>query len=183
MSKQRDPYEVLGLSRSASSAEIREAYRRLARESHPDLSRDRYSDKMAEINDAYRQLSVGAKASDGLRSATRNVNVANTENFSATRPSRPVAFPWRGIVAASVVGGGAIVALSFFAGPDADSPPDGIIQSGSCVQINESLLAIEVSCEEPDHSVVSQLVPLDARCADGSNGYLDRLGMGRVCLD
>ena len=183
MSKQRDPYEVLGLSRSASQAEIREAYRRLARESHPDLSRDRYSDEMAAINEAYRQLSAGATASSGLRSDTRDVGVVNAENSSAARSSRPVAFPWRGIVAASVVGGGAIVALSFFAGPDVDSPPDGIIQSGSCVQINESLLAIEVSCEEPDHAVVGQLVPLDARCADGSNGYLDRLGMGRVCLD
>ncbi len=183
MSKQRDPYEVLGLSRGASQVEIRKAYRRLARQSHPDLSRDGYSDQMAVINDAYRQLSVSAKASDAPLPHSRSADSAIAENDPATRLSRPVAFPWRGIIAASVVGGSAIVALSLFAGPAVDSPPDGVIQAGSCVQINESLLAIEVACDDPAHAVVSQLVPLDARCADGSNGYLDRLGMGRVCLE
>lgn len=33
----RDPYEVLGLARGATGAEIKQAFRRLARELHPDL--------------------------------------------------------------------------------------------------------------------------------------------------
>lgn len=36
MATGRDPYRVLGLSPSASQAEIASAYRRLLREHHPD---------------------------------------------------------------------------------------------------------------------------------------------------
>ncbi|RYF61607.1 MAG: J domain-containing protein [Comamonadaceae bacterium] len=36
MATERDPYRVLGLSPSASQAEIASAYRRLLREHHPD---------------------------------------------------------------------------------------------------------------------------------------------------
>lgn len=34
----RDPYDALGVSRSASQEEIKQAYRRLVKESHPDLN-------------------------------------------------------------------------------------------------------------------------------------------------
>ena len=54
----RDPYEVLGISPSATDEEVRTAYRALARKYHPDnyvdnpLS-DLAQEKMQEINDAY----------------------------------------------------------------------------------------------------------------------------------
>jgi DnaJ-class molecular chaperone len=50
----RDPYEVLGLAKTASAGEIKSAYRRLAKKFHPDQSKEpRAKDKFAEINSAY----------------------------------------------------------------------------------------------------------------------------------
>jgi DnaJ-class molecular chaperone len=50
----RDPYEVLGLAKSASAGEIKSAFRRLAKKFHPDQSKEpRAKEKFAEINSAY----------------------------------------------------------------------------------------------------------------------------------
>ena len=50
----RDPYEVLGLAKSAGAAEIKSAYRKLAKKFHPDQSKEpRAKDRFAEINSAY----------------------------------------------------------------------------------------------------------------------------------
>jgi curved DNA-binding protein len=55
----KDYYETLGVSRSASEADIKKAFRKLAREYHPDVAKDkkRAEEKFKEINEAYEVLS------------------------------------------------------------------------------------------------------------------------------
>jgi DnaJ-class molecular chaperone len=51
----RDPYEVLGVSKGASAAEIKSAFRRLAKKLHPDANKHdpKAASRFAEINAAY----------------------------------------------------------------------------------------------------------------------------------
>ena len=50
----RDPYSVLGLAKDASAADVKSAYRRLAKKFHPDQSKEpKAKDRFAEINSAY----------------------------------------------------------------------------------------------------------------------------------
>lgn len=54
-----DPYKVLGISHDATKDEIKRAYRRKAKEYHPDLHPDDpvAEEKMNEVNEAYDMLS------------------------------------------------------------------------------------------------------------------------------
>ncbi|MBV8445553.1 MAG: DnaJ domain-containing protein, partial [Candidatus Dormibacteraeota bacterium] len=54
----RDYYGLLGVSRNASDAEIKRAYRRLARELHPDINPDEEAQaRFKDISAAYEVLS------------------------------------------------------------------------------------------------------------------------------
>jgi len=63
---QRDYYEVLNIERRASPQKIKEAYRRLAFQYHPDRNRENPTavEKMKEINEAYAVLSDPGKRKD-----------------------------------------------------------------------------------------------------------------------
>lgn len=54
-----DPYTLLGVSRSASEADIKSAYRKLAKELHPDRNKDnpQASEKFSKVTQAYDLLS------------------------------------------------------------------------------------------------------------------------------
>jgi len=61
----RDPHDVLGVPRDAGQSTIKAAWRRLAREHHPDLTvndpaaAERATRRMAEINRACAELRAG----------------------------------------------------------------------------------------------------------------------------
>lgn len=59
----KDYYETLGVARGASDADIKKSFRKLAREYHPDVAKDkkRAEEKFKEINEAYEVLSDPAK--------------------------------------------------------------------------------------------------------------------------
>jgi len=59
----KDYYEILGVPRNASDAELKKAFRKLAREYHPDVAKDkkRAEEKFKEINEAYEVLGDATK--------------------------------------------------------------------------------------------------------------------------
>src|ERR1700752_19720 len=53
----RDPYDVLGVPKTASEAEIKSAFRKLAKKYHPDQSKEpRAKERFAEVGSAYEIL-------------------------------------------------------------------------------------------------------------------------------
>ena len=62
MSAKRDYYSVLGVDRQATDEEVKKAFRRLARQYHPDVSKSPDAEaRFKEINEAYEVLSDGDK--------------------------------------------------------------------------------------------------------------------------
>lgn len=76
--KKRDYYEVLGLTKTASPNEIKKAYRKLAKELHPDVNPDNKDaeDKFKEVSEAYEHLSDADKKAkyDRFGHAAQNMN-------------------------------------------------------------------------------------------------------------
>lgn len=82
-----DPYATLGLRRGADARQVREAYRRLAREYHPDRSRDgRATERMQAINRAREVLSDPVERT--RYAETTSARPYATPHWSTRRPAR-----------------------------------------------------------------------------------------------
>ena len=85
----KDYYSVLGVSRDATEEDIKKAFRRLARQYHPDVAKDKRTAeaKFKEINEAHEVLSDPAKRRkyDELGADWQNGGMAGAPHASAQR--------------------------------------------------------------------------------------------------
>jgi molecular chaperone DnaJ len=128
MSATRDYYEVLGVSRDADEAAIKKAFRRLARELHPDVNRHdpQAEDKFKEAAEAYEVLSDPDRRAtydryghEGLRSGGY---APNFETFGSV----------------------ADIFEAFFGGGGFGSAFGGAARAGSAVQGGDVALSAEI---------------------------------------
>lgn len=195
-------YETLGVGRGASAEEIRTAYRRAARDAHPDRHGDASAARMATVNEAWRvlgdptrrrrydeelDLTVGSgtgSAAFSSASSSRSGGVASPTNAVPPMPTGDLArFPWRffavvGVLAIAVVVGGGMLS-------DPAPPPavDNLLRQGDCVDIDESQgLLTEVRCLQPNEGKVQVVVNFDDQCPTGTERYREPQGLGWACI-
>lgn len=193
----RSHYDVLGIPTTASATTIRESYRRLAREYHPDrtLGSAAGGDRMPLINEAYRVLSDPGRRAvyDAERRGTPrpaatapdSTGVATeAQAYTFQHPEGPARIPWRGLLFFSAIAIIVIVVLAQFSRPSGPSAPDNILRTGECVEILPNGMAGEVLCTGSGDLVVRQVRSREpGACADGSATINDRQGMVGVCLE
>ncbi len=195
-------YDTLRIASSASAAEIRDAYRRLAREHHPDhrvaTGSAAGSISMPAINEAYRVLGDPTRRAvydAGLRTS---VDAQPTEQRSSTvgatvatptapmHPSHlgPARVPWRSMLVLATVGAIAVIVLAQFVEPGVPRGPDGIFRVGECAEVQPDTSVREVACtgDLSVDLVVEAFVPFQGRCPGGTIPYRDRQGMGIACV-
>ena len=129
----RDPYEVLGVARGADEAEVKKAFRRLARELHPDVnSHDpEAEEKFKEAAEAYEVLSDSERRAIYDRYGFEGLD---SRGFAST---------------AHGFGSFADIFDAFFGGGDPfASPFGGGAGRGGVVQGGDTAVEVEISLEE-----------------------------------
>jgi curved DNA-binding protein CbpA len=93
-----DPYAVLGIPRDASQQTALDAYRRLAKRFHPDVTTDPAAgERMRRINEAWRVLSIptrraryDAAAARRPSSFNRSIPFGQSTRATSYRPAEPL---------------------------------------------------------------------------------------------
>jgi molecular chaperone DnaJ len=192
-------YDVLGVTSTATSAEVRQAYRDRARRLHPDAIAGRPASEIAaarramqDLNEAWRVLrdpATRAAYDRSLRApVTRSpsppVEADDDDWFDRPYP-HPVAesgdltvvivraLPW---VAVLVVLGAIFVFTAY-----ADRGGDESDLVGECISI-ENAVASQVPCSEPNDGRVMAVVDAQDQCIDATTARVDGGGHW-FCLD
>ena len=80
MAQKRDYYEVLGVSKTATDDELKKAYRKMAKQYHPDANLSNKAEaevKFKEVNEAYETLSDKKKRKMRFKKAIGNILVTH----------------------------------------------------------------------------------------------------------
>jgi molecular chaperone DnaJ len=189
----RGHYATLGVRPDASAAEIRDAYRALARRYHPDLE-PAAAEKMAAINEAYRVLGEPSRRATydaGLRGVGSGAAPLPHPITTASPPSPvpqreplpPARYPWKLVLVMFLLGTAIVLVGAALYKPRKPAPPDNLLEPGSCVTIEPNGDAREINCTgTPGELVVAGLIGMDDRCPPGTEGHRDRQGRGLACL-
>jgi molecular chaperone DnaJ len=152
---------------------------------------------MAAVNEAWRVLGEpGRRALYDRTLDGRVSSAAPITDHAAPRPNHgpnsagynyrgdlaPARVPWRFMSVMAALGVALVLfGVIFFEGPT-EPRPDGIIRSGSCVEIEPNGDAREVACTGENDLVVDRLIPTEGRCPAGTVPHRDRLGLGIACV-
>ncbi|MEJ7749480.1 MAG: J domain-containing protein, partial [Candidatus Limnocylindrales bacterium] len=88
-----DPYRTLGLARGASLAEVKRAYRRLAKANHPDAAGEAALPRFLAIRSAYDQIAGPEAGTRGGRGSARADGSSRSGTPNAAADSAPRG-PW-----------------------------------------------------------------------------------------
>ena len=185
MGTNKSHYEELGVSRTASHAEIRRAYRHLMRTLHPDSNDGRVDAvRITKVNESWNVLSQSSSRNAYDKSQVRATGPVNHQPQEPQFiPSyAPARFPWRGMLMCMAIGIVLVLFMHATSKPSEPGKPDQLLSSGSCVNIDAQLAVFEVLCSEPHDGVVRQLIATDRTCPTDSTPYRDRQGMGVACI-
>jgi hypothetical protein len=191
-------YERLGVDPAASQAEIRAAYRRLARRVHPDRGGPGSQAAMAAVNEAWRVLRDPARRANydaSLRPTAMVIGGTSTATVRAPvrvdeeegRSFLAVALPW--ILVLAVLGG--IFLFTAYArgglggGSDTTTPGevvDGVVGIGSCIVLDSQARAVETTCGGPHLGVTKAIVAAQAPCPLGTEGFYSLDAVRLICI-
>src|SRR5205814_1452513 len=86
----KDYYQTLGVARTASERELKSAYRRLARQYHPDVNKDpKATERFKLINEAYEVLSDPKKRSKYDQLGADWERIEREQEFARQYQSQP----------------------------------------------------------------------------------------------
>lgn len=184
-----DPYRTLGIPRSATSDQIREAYRAVIRSAHPDAGGD--PERAAAINAAHailadprRRAEWDRRNPDPEAATASSPPAARRRSRPAPPPARPAA-PSRPGPAVYVVGAAAVALVGILYATLSSPPPDAgddspfVVDVGDCVDLDRGV-PIDVPCDTG--SADGEVVAFGPDCPDGTD-LLTHPDGADVCLD